>query len=138
MGSNILIEPVEFNQRELGVNGVTFASVFNSSPFGTEGYNQLTIEWEVTRVDATDLSFYVAALMPSGAYGQLRVGDLDPTTGIETTARRQFVIPTMATAANQKGQLNIAINSLQMRLEDIVGTAATTDTLVMRVRLGRT
>lgn len=138
MGSNTLIEPVEFNQRELALNGVTFAAERNSDPFGTEGYNQLTIEWVITRVAATDISFYVAALMPDGStYGRLRVGDLDPSTGIETMRLRQFVIPDMATAANQKGQVNLAINSLQMRLEAIVGTAATTDTLIMRVRLGR-
>lgn len=132
------VHQVEFNPRELGVNGATFAAAFNSNPFGTEGFNQLKVEFVVTRVAATDLSFYLESLMPDGStYGPHRYGDVapaDPT--VETMYRRQILIPGLATAANCAGQLNFPINSRQMRLGTIIGTLASSDTLLMRVRLG--
>lgn len=128
---------IEYAPAQLGLNGVTFASSFNSNGFGTYGFNQLTIEFEVTRVAATDLTFYLETLQPSGNYGATRYGNVAIASPVTVTMeRQQIVLPGLATAANRIGQLNFSINSRQMRLGTIIGTAATSDTVVMLVRLG--
>src|SRR3990167_2502903 len=89
--SGILITPVEFNPKDLNLNARVFAGGVNSDPFGCEGYNQLTLELFVDYVAATDLTFYIAAWDEMiQQYKRFQVGDLDPTTGIETFVDRQF------------------------------------------------
>ena len=68
-------------------------------------------------------------------YKRFQVGDLDPTTGIETFVDRQFKLA--VSAADKLATLNISINHNQLRIESIDGTAATTDTITMIARLGR-
>lgn len=132
------VNQVTFNPKDLAVNAVTFASSFNSNPFGVSGFNQITLHYEVTRVAATDLSFYLSALPDGGSsYGRHRFGDVDPSTGIATYRLHQYLIPDIATAASQSGTLYIPINMEgNMKIEAIVGTAATTDTLLLWVTLG--
>ena len=133
-----LIKQITYNPVDLGLNGVTFSAARNSNGFGVDGHNQMTIHYEVTRVAATDLSFYIAGRpVDSNNYGRWRVGDIDFSTGVETTRLRQVVIPDTATAASQKGELHFPLNQLgELRLEDIIGTAATTDTLLLWITLG--
>ena len=141
MGGIRNLQQVTFNPKDLGLNGVTFASERNSSAFGAQGFNQMRVHYEVTRVAATDLSFYIEAAAPgSSNYGRGRFGDVDTSgavTAMTTYYPHQYVVPAMATAANQNGYFDIPINEEgNMRLGGIVGTAATTDTLRMWITLG--
>lgn len=121
---------------QLGLNGVTFAAVRNISPFSVAGCNMLTLQFVVTRVAATDLSFYLAASPNSGTnYGRFRVADLALATGVETERQRQFVLPDVAT--EDGGIIHIPVNhSGLVRIEDLVGTGATTDTVQVWAYVG--
>mgnify|MGYP001564388655 CR=1 FL=1 len=132
------VKQVTYNPRELGLNGVTFSASRNSSAFGVDGFNQMTIHYEVTRVAATDLSFYIAGRpVDTDNYGRWRVGDIDFSTGIETSRLRQILIPDMAVTASQVGDLHFPLNQLgELRFEAIVGAGATTDTVLFWVTLG--
>ena len=118
----------------LGLNGVTFASSRNSNPFGVEGMNQLTLTVHVTYVAATDISFYLQHSEDGTNWAPIQIGDLDPSTGIETLRPRQFVQPV---SASENFTMNIPLCYNMLRIATIVGTAATTDSVVMYARGGR-
>ena len=135
MPSNRSVKQLIIEPGPLGVNGVLLTAAGNSTPFGCLGYNQLTVEWVVTRVAATDLSFYITSSMNQGtSYGRFKFGDVDPATGIMTLRHLQLVDPNMATAT--AGSFQMPLNCEWLRLDAITGAAATTDTVRMRVTLG--
>lgn len=136
------IQQVTYNPKDLGLNGVTFIAARNSNGFGCQGFNQMRVHYEIVQAAATDLSFYLEAAAPgSSVFGRGRFGDIDTSGGVTAIATyypHQFLIPAMATAANQKGYFDVPINEEgNMRLGGIIGTAAgATDLLTMWVTLG--
>lgn len=135
MGAHKYTKQHIIDPRALGVNAVLLTASGNSNAIGCEGFNNLTIEWAVTRAAATDLSFFVQSSQNQGtSYGRFRFGDVDPATGIMTLRDLQLVDPNIATRAD--GSYTMSINHTWIRLLSITGTAATTDTVRMRIILG--
>ena len=144
------INQVTFDAGDLGrgvsgfdfdLGGFLIASGLNSNPFSPRGYNQMRLHYEVTRVLATDLSFYLAAAAPGrSSYGRGRFGDVDTSggvTAISTYYPQQFVVPAMATAANQNGYFDVPVNcEVNMQIQAISGSAATTDRVLFWFTLG--
>lgn len=128
-----------------GSGGLLLSSGSNSRGFGVGGYNQLRVHWELTQAAATDITFFLEdrprdeANVGGGSFGPGRFGVVDPTVNPVTTTyyRNQIVLPSMGTAANQNGFIDIPINCVgQMRLGSISGTSASTDRVLMWVTLG--
>lgn len=148
------IPQVMYNPMELltGVTGFVFASGGlllsggqNSRGFGCGGFNQLRLHWELTRAAATDITFFLEdkpldeANVGGSNFGPGRFGVVDTTVDPVTSTypRNQIVLPSMATAANQNGFIDIPINCLgQMRLGTISGTSASTDRVLFWITLG--
>lgn len=146
-----LVKQITFDAGDLGrsvagfdfdAGGFLISSGLNSNPFNPGGFNQMRLHYEVTRAAATDLSFYLAAAAPGrSSYGRGRFGDVNSSggvTAISTYYPQQYVVPAMATAANQNGYFDIPVNCLgNMRIEAISGTAASTDRVNFWITLGK-
>ena len=130
-----LLWPIEFTPVDLNLNARAFSAGINSNGFGCEAYNQLTLEVFIDYTAATDLTFYIESSNDKGTtWNRFRVGDLDPSTGVETMRERQFNIP--VSAADTRATINIPINHTMLRLASVDGTAATDDTVTVLARLG--
>lgn len=123
--------------------GLLLSGGENSRAFGVGGHNQMRLHYEITRVDATDMTFFIEdkpldeANVGGSNFGRGKFGDVDPSTGIATYRNLQYLIPDLATAANVNGHLDIPINCLgQLHIGAISGTAASTDRVLMWITLG--
>lgn len=122
----------ELHAAVLGLNGVLLSASTNSNAFRADGYNQITIEVQVTWGAATAVTFFLATSVDGTNWGRIQSGSI--SAGVETLSDRQW---SKAVSASKNYTVNVPVNYTYMRIESLTGTGSpTTDTAKLFVRLG--
>lgn len=99
----------------------------NSRAIACEGFNQLTLEFDLTYGAVTAVTFYIQISRDGTTWRRVMVGDIDPATGIESLLPRQW---SRAVSGSENFAVNIPINAKFCRIQTLTGTGSPTSDVV--------
>lgn len=123
---------IEYSPAYIGMSGVTIASAKTSSSFGTNEYNQLTLDLKFTFAACTAITWFLEH-SPDGEVTWYRLQTGSILAGVDTQSDHQWSKATGS--ASGAWSFNIPINYKTMRIKSMTGTAATTDVVSVTARL---